>query len=781
MRLPANKDLFFLSLIGILLFIFYPDFFLAKSGPLIGDHLEQHYPWAYLLSTSLKQFHFPFWTSLIHCGFPIAAESQIAIFYLPNLIFFFLLPFHWAYSYITLFHFWIAGWGTYQYARQMKLIPYASFVAAIVFLFGTSYGGAYYNITSLKTISWFPLVLFLFEKFNETKRKHYLWLLSVMLGSAVVAGYMQVAVFMILIFLIYACMRIFVFSETKLNPGVILQQVFWIVFALVLMVVVALPQLLLTFELAVRSNRATVSEDYAYIGSMSPLAPVTLLIPYAQGYFSGNSIYVGVFSVLLILCSFFSGEARKNQLFRIWILIGIISLLLALGQWSPVYVALIKLSHFYSFRTPMKFIIFACFSLAMLSGIGFHTAWNNAKDILIKPVAYVYFAILAGLGFLAGIIYFSLTTGREVTMRLGHWFIDHYVYGKVGHPHSLEIYYERLWPTLEHIWILFSFKEFWNLWTYALLIIGAAFCISLLFQAKMTKKWLSFGIVFLIIDLYGFSWCDIRKDFDQYEHVLQPSAILQELLSAKSSGQLGRIYGLRSPQERLPLTPSINMFYEIEDVGAYSPFVLQRYFEVFGFLGNINDSNWAASPDLQTILARKHLLDMMDVSHVLSKKPIDDDQFELVMEDLKSSTYLYQNKGKHQRAFFVSHFQIIDDWGVLKSRLLAPDFDPYELLLLEKREMQNLIIPSTGEKAKAHLERQLKDPDHEVWNITVSQPGFFVISNIMYPGWHAKIDGKTAAILKAYGLFQAIWIPAEGNHEIDLRYHPLKHKVKDLT
>src|SRR6185369_5748721 len=83
------------ALLGLVLslFIFYPGLFLFKAAPLTGDHLEQHYPWAMLLADSLKHFRLPFWTPYIHAGFPIAAESQIAIFYLPHLLLYFFLPF----------------------------------------------------------------------------------------------------------------------------------------------------------------------------------------------------------------------------------------------------------------------------------------------------------------------------------------------------------------------------------------------------------------------------------------------------------------------------------------------------------------------------------------------------------------------------------------------------------------------------------------------------------------------------------------------------------------
>src|SRR3989338_2607191 len=128
----TRKDFAAFSLILLSLIAFYPELFLAKSASLIGDHLEQHYQWTYILAESVKQFQLPFWTPLVHSGFPLVAEGQVGAFYLPNLILCFLLPIQWAYSYMNVVHFLIAGIGTYLYARQMKLTHSASLVASFV-------------------------------------------------------------------------------------------------------------------------------------------------------------------------------------------------------------------------------------------------------------------------------------------------------------------------------------------------------------------------------------------------------------------------------------------------------------------------------------------------------------------------------------------------------------------------------------------------------------------------------------------------------------------------
>jgi uncharacterized membrane protein YfhO len=46
-----------------------------------------------------------------------------------------------------------------------------------------------------------------------------------------------------------------------------------------------------------------------------------------------------------------------------------------------------------------------------------------------------------------------------------------------------------------------------------------------------------------------------------------------------------------------------------------------------------------------------------------------------------------------------------------------------------------------------------------------------VLHDLYYPGWSAKIDGKSAPILRAGLLFRAVIVPA-GSHRVIFRFDP---------
>jgi membrane protein YfhO len=52
-----------------------------------------------------------------------------------------------------------------------------------------------------------------------------------------------------------------------------------------------------------------------------------------------------------------------------------------------------------------------------------------------------------------------------------------------------------------------------------------------------------------------------------------------------------------------------------------------------------------------------------------------------------------------------------------------------------------------------------------------SQPGWLTVTGAFAPGWRARIDGLTAPVVRANGVFRAVRVPA-GRHLVDLRYRP---------
>ncbi|MFA7000949.1 MAG: hypothetical protein WC352_02245 [Candidatus Omnitrophota bacterium] len=775
-----KSDLLSLFAIAVLLALFYPGLVLARQASLMGDHWEQHYPWAWTLADSLHRGQWPFWTPLIQCGFPLAAESQIGIFYLPNLILTLCLPIQPAYAAMNLVHFFVSGAGTYFYSRRIGLRPVAAFVAAVVFVFGTGYGGAYYNLTSLKTLAWFPWILWGFEKFLERFRKRYLCAMAAFMGQAIVAGYLQVAVLMLAICMAVFFLRLFIFADSSMDWRRRLKGSAGVLASLGGAVILALPQLLLSFELALFSNRMNLTEDYAYVGSMAPPVLLTLLFPKLQGLFRGNCLYSGIFTLYFLMAAYFASRKELRRVLWLWTTVSLLALALALGGWSPVYIALIKLSHFYAFRIPAKYLIFICFGVAVLAGLGTHVWCDElvlSKERL-RVLNRTYLKFAAAAVALWGIVYFFVTKGRSAVLHLGEWTVEHFIYGKSGHPRSLDEYFSGVSGLADAARDMLAFTNPWQLWALVLILISCLWVMMLerfLKRSRGAKLCLLFALVVLLADFYVFSGEDIKKDIGPFPDGMKKNAAVAMLLAEKGAGRMGRLYGFRKSNENLPVVPSVNMLYGIEDIGGYSPFILGRYFETIGQLGNVNDSNRMMDPETSFVLERLPLLDALGVSHILSSRELLDPSLELLMRDPESGAYLYRNREDHPRGYFVAKEAVFADWKELKEALMGPGFDPRKTLLLEKGENTKISgRPLPGNSAAREVVCARRDPDREVWQVETTGPGFFVLTNTHYPGWSARLNGVEVPLLKAYGLFQALELPAGGKHSIELTYRPLR-------
>jgi hypothetical protein len=68
-----------------------------------------------------------------------------------------------------------------------------------------------------------------------------------------------------------------------------------------------------------------------------------------------------------------------------------------------------------------------------------------------------------------------------------------------------------------------------------------------------------------------------------------------------------------------------------------------------------------------------------------------------------------------------------------------------------------------------------KDSSYEANRISFTanlpQDGFVLLNEIHYPGWEAAVDSKPVKILRADGIFRALYVPA-GSHSVELRFWP---------
>ena len=745
--------------VGLVILLFYHEIVTLQGAWIVGDHAEQHFPWAYFFAEHLKRGTLPYWTDLMHAGFPLVAEGQIGAFYLPNLLFYFFLPIRIGYAWNIIFHLLASACFTLAYLRSLGIENRSAVFGVLVYLFGSTLGGAYYNITSLKVLTWFPLGLIFVEQILKQDRLQWFKILRLgfVFSLELLAGYLQFAAYAILFTGFYLILR--AFDEKVRDFHKLVTALIGMTYAVLVAAVIAFPQLFLTYQLALLSNRASPEEAFAYVGSYSPLAFFCLLFPSLEGFFA-SKLYLGILPLFFIGASFFlfKRSPRKSLYF-----LAVLAILLALGQLSPLYVGIVKGFHFYSFRTPVKFVFFAGFFLSVLCalGMGGFLREEQRKKRIVMSRAYALFLILSLTAVCTAFVLFNRFEAE--LYRIGEWLVAKYIYGQPGHPHTWEAYAAELKAFIPDVERTLDPRG--KVIIIPLIKMAAACTVIFLFAFKRIGKTVFYFLsLFLLIADLCWTYSDIRGDFGRYDAYFRKSGVIEYL-----SMHLGedRYFIFSENPDQAPLPAGKNMLYPLSVANAYSPFVLKNYYDFFGAMGGVNDSSGYPPLDDQFFAMNLRFLGMMNVKYILSDRVLDFPALEKVFTEGRWS--IYQNQLRQPKAQIFSSYEVYSDRGVLFNRLRDVTLDSERVILLEKEP-----VTYFGENGLAieNVIRFEKDGEtHKVLDVHCVENCFAVISQIPYPGWQAWVNGQRANIEPVNVIFTGVPL-RKGVHKIVLKYAP---------
>ncbi len=731
------KKWFFIIVVAI--FIFFPEVFLLQKGFLSGDHRLQHYPWFYFYWENIKHFRLPWWNPLNQCGFPLLAEGQVGAFYPLNFLFAFFLPLRGAYNYSILVHFFLGGVFFFLYCRKIHFENVPSLWGTFIFLFGSCQGGFFYNVTSQRVLIWVPLSLFFIHRLFEKRSWREALSLGVIFALEAVAGYQQYAIYAIgfailYFFLLRYSQKDVSVSSNKPNTLVLFGS------SLLFSFLLALPQWVPFLELSHFSSRRELTEAFAYIGSMNPLGPLTLFLPSWQGIL-GTELYVGILGIFFV---FYAIWMRRSRMVNIHLALFFIFLLLAWGRFSPLYVGLVKLTHFYGFRIPVKFLFFSGFSLSVLSTAGMQRWLSESPEVTraaTKKVSAFFSGFLALLVFGVFAASFALRFWHRELIKFLQSFISKYIIGNPYHPHSPEVYFAKLDSFYEMVLRNVNPLNPWILVTFLFFVLSGVF---LFFLSRNRRSFQSpiFWVLFFILycDLYVYGYRNIRGDYETFSFVHRESQIVDFL---KRDSALFRIYifNPNKARELVPLVSNSNMLDGIEEIGIYSPFASSGYKKLLGNLASVDDSISGGEPEEKAVAAQLDLLRLLNVKYVLSTKKLDIPNLHevLVENDFK----LYEMNHPLSRFLYVRE----EDYG--------------------EGNIETLV-----RKAKPVLAESLhRDFTSLAFHLQMPKKGHLLISDLNYPGWRAWVDGKEANPLTFLNLFRRLEL-SRGQHQIRFVFQP---------
>ena len=723
--MDKRKDIGFIGLfIGIVLIVFW-DVVILKSAFLKGDYAQQFFPWYKIYADSIKSFHLPLWTNYVQCGFPLFAEGQIGSLYPLNLLIFFLLPFKAAYNYSFLLHFILAGVFIYLFSRKLKSSSEGAFLTTILFCFGSVYAGCFINTSSLKSLAYFPLALFLYEVYLERRRIGFIFIIGVIAGMQLLCGAMQMTAYALFFYAAYFLYR----GITEKRSFVVYARDMALVLSISLLI--ALPQLYYTFELSRYSNRQIVNLGFSLWNSFNPISIIGVFLPYLGWILvKGSMIYISIIGFFFAFLG--SWVFRKEKTVRALILIFVFSLLFALGKFNPLYVFVIKFFKFYSFRAPSRWLYFSVFSLSILSGLGF-TYFNLYKEKIPKFITKVFLGcIVLSLGFFfaaKALFYFWST---EIISAL-KTYTTKYIYGQAHHRYDLDTYLNKSESFYNEILARLSFANLMVVISVVILVSAAVLIYFLNSKKAKLIKFLCFFFIFTDLLVFSYISNAIRNNLAGFKNLSQKQTDL--ISSLKNDKEEFRVLPF-GKFNTLPAwaVPSLNAYYGIESTAFYSPLLNRDYYLVVQDLGIVDDSLGILSVKKEKLFEKIDLVGDLNVKYVISDMELENPDLEFLKKE--NGSFLYRLKGYKKR------FEFISSCGGPKAEIELKRYVPGELSLIVRCESN----------------------------------GVFIFREKYYPGWQAMVDGKAVEINKFNDIFQSINVSV-GEHKIDFRFQPVNLKL----
>jgi len=459
-----------------------------------------------------------------------------------------------------------------------------------------------------------------------------------------------------------------------------------------------------------------ISFVYPYFYGLQNFSSRDLKSAAYWGYmpFTQSTHYLGLIALILASIGALLKKPDKTALF-FWIT-SILILLTGFGDFFPIlYKPFFELFPFFSkFRIPSMIYALLAITISILAAIGYDTLLRSKdNDFAFKKVLYVVGGITV-VSFLFLIIsdfiidFSSSKDGR-------------YSPSILGQLRSLR-------------YDLFNKGMF--------LAIVVSLCFLGLYYSyvknKISETLFSFGIIGLIILDLGvlnneFINVKPKKNMDS---MFKKSSIIDHLIADSTNF---RVF----PADEL--TSNKYSYWNIESIGGYRPIKLRSYQDLMD-AGGFN---------------RPHILDMLNVKYVLTRKKINNPDF-IPVKDLKG---IYENKKVFPKAWIIGNLKKVRSQQESLMETLMSRFNPRTSAVVLEYEGDDMPANASG-KAIVKMKKENKI----VINCQSKTGGLLVLSEIYYkPGWKAFVNGTETKIYQTNHVLRSVYIPA-GNSEVLFEY-----------
>ena len=551
-RIARSQDVPPTLFLGLWPFIFYWPVTFGQQSFYANDIFKLFFPLQTELARALAEGRLPLWTPYLQGGFPLFAEGEIGALYPFNLIFHALLPIPIAFSYSILFHLAWASIGMYALSRAAGLRVSAALLGAFCFGFSGFFTAHLQHAPHLAVASWLPWLVLCQQRYWQTRSVEWtpvLWFLLSALAIALqlLAGFPQMALINLAVFALLGFFAPVVWSENAKGERPVFsvrafgEATFVTLLSVILGVCLAAVQLVPTLELIGFSIRGQVMSSAFFTSfSLEPVALTQLISPFAHLGTPdiGNMEYWGYVGVLPLFFVLLAPFRRRDVRTWVFVLLGLSSMVLALGSSTPIYQWLYYVPVFNRFRVPARFLFPFTFAVSYLAATGFH----DLQDRVYGAGRFSRVSLIASV--VIGLCTFSL----------------------VGLGYKLP----------SETWM-----DVWQWLPIVLVLSSAGMILATILQRIPPSVFRVATIGLTVLDLVFFSipFLDLNGRVPPSETVSVPRTVL----AMDQTSSVYRVYSVKPPSTgsaaRAALSPNFSLQYAKQGVGIYAPLEFQRVSE----------------------------------------------------------------------------------------------------------------------------------------------------------------------------------------------------------
>jgi hypothetical protein len=185
------------------------------------------------------------------------------------------------------------------------------------------------------------------------------------------------------------------------------------------------------------------------------------------------------------------------------------------------------------------------------------------------------------------------------------------------------------------------------------------------------------------------------------------------------------------------------MLDRVPSANNFDPFVPERY------------TTWMDVLDTLPLADQQRLFQLMDVAWLASE--VSGDLQAVRYEPIEGSTRVRLIPNAVSASSAEDALQIV----------INPSFNLDDHVVLET---SSTSLPQ-GELGGSYNILEGQDPNRIEIEVTTSGGAWLVLSDVMVPGWSARVDGAEVELFQADYLFRGVWVP-QGTHTVDFYYQP---------